>query len=210
MRVNDLYPAISGEGVHAGVPVAIIRLQGCNLSCKYCDTKEAWNGSTGKEVDPIELVEKNVWPRWALITGGEPLMQAEDVCKMVDALQQKGVLVEIETNGSFSPPDWWKRVDCWSADVKCPSSGMAGRSAKDWLGTREQDQVKFVVADEEDLSFVLRTVPYGFRATPTILISPTYPWSQEWLQRCAAFCMNQGFRLSLQLHKIIYGERRGV
>jgi organic radical activating enzyme len=144
-----------------------------------------------------------------LITGGEPLLQESELFELVNKLRAKDVLVEIETNGSIAPPWWWTMVTSWSADIKCPSSGMCGKSNLAWLGTRTQDQVKFVVQTEEDLNFARRTYKACYLG-PTVLISPTYPWSTEWLQRCVEFCKETSTRLSLQQQKIIFGERRGV
>lgn len=210
MRFNEFYYTLSGEGISAGLPVSIVRLQGCNLKCKYCDTQYAWDPEGGKATTVSTLVEKNTWRGRVLITGGEPLLQSDSVHELVTALKLRGVTVEVETNGSFPPPTWWREVDCWSADMKCPSSGMMGRSQSSWLGTRKQDQVKFVVSTEEDLTYALRTARCIGKDTPTVLISPTYPWTSAWVQRCAYFCLNQGARLSLQLHKIVWGERRGT
>jgi len=145
-----------------------------------------------------------------LITGGEPLLQP-DLGDLVHALTTRGIEVEVETNGSIEPPAWWKSVDCWSVDIKCPNSGQCGESRLDWLGAREQAKVKFVVSSEDDLKFVLKTVMFAGRIEPTILISPAHPWSHEWLHECVDFCKLYGFRLSLQLHKILYpAEVRGV
>lgn len=210
MRVNEIYYALNGEGVHVGTPVTLIRTQGCNLDCTYCDTKYAQLLAEGPLMTPEEVAERA--PRTlerALITGGEPLLQA-DLVILVRALHARGIEVEIETNGSIAPPAWWREVDCWSADIKCPSSSMEKSSRRQWLGTRDCDQVKFVVASREDLSYAQSVFGHAARHAPTILISPTYPWTTEWLQECAEFCLHCGVRLSLQQHKLIYGNRRGV
>lgn len=210
MRINEIYQALNGEGVHAGTPVTLIRTQGCNLDCTYCDTKYAQLLDEGFLMTPEEVAERapRAWGR-ALITGGEPLLQS-DLIILVRALHARGIEVEIETNGSIAPPAWWREVDCWSADIKCPSSSMDKSSRRQWLGTRDCDQAKFVVASPEDLVYAWSVFQHAARHAPTILISPAYPWTPEWLQKCTEFCLRSGARLSLQQHKIVYGERRGV
>jgi 7-carboxy-7-deazaguanine synthase len=210
MRINEIYYAISGEGVHAGTPTEIVRLQGCNLACSFCDSKYSRDPKEGFDISIGNIMAKTAWPHWVLITGGEPLLQASEVCALVNSLKLRDIKVEIETNGSIAPPVWWMTVDSWNADIKCPSSGMGGKSKLDWLGARPCDQVKFVVQNEEDLEFAKGIIMHHGKVAPTILISPVYPWSQEWLQKCVEFCKEQEVRLSLQLHKIIYGDRRGV
>jgi len=212
MKINEIYPALNGEGVHVGVPVVIIRMQGCNLVCKYCDTMHAHDLGGGEEMSLDEVFKKVPGStRRVLITGGEPLMQPDSLLELVRRLHYgRHIEVEVETNGSVEPPRWWREVDCWSADIKCPSSGEEASSNRRWLGTRECDQVKFVVSNDEDLLFARKTFVFPERVNPTILLSPTYPWEQEFLHLCADCCVMWGVRLSLQQHKIIYGERRGV
>ena len=159
----------------------------------------------------LDIIAKTAWPQWALITGGEPLLQPWELLRLVRGLRHRGIKTEIETNGSIIPPVWWSIVDSWSADIKCPSSGMMGESKLAWFGLRCCDQVKFVVSNEEDLDFVLETIHTCGGSAPEVLISPTYPWTTEWSHRCVEFCIEQDLRLSLQQHKILYGaERRGV
>jgi len=209
MRLSETYYSLSGEGVHAGVPAQIVRLQGCNLRCSWCDTPYAQDPDGGRDVRVDTLLATTEWPGWALITGGEPLLQEADVLALVLGLARLGVSVEIETNGSFAPPIWWERVTSWNADIKCPSSGMVGKSRLEWLYLRPCDQAKFVVADDADLAYVALTLS-SRPATVTVLVSPVYPWTTGWLQTCAKFCKAHRVRLSLQQHKIIYGDRRGV
>lgn len=209
MKINEIYYALSGEGINAGVPATIVRTHGCNLACRWCDSKYTLDNKEGVQMGVDSILLKSDWPGWALITGGEPLLQP-DLHELVKALRKKGVPIEVETNGSLEPPEWWKEVTSWNADIKCPSSGMCGRSLLDWLGTRSCDQVKFVVSDEQDLEFVCSTVPLPEGLSPHILVSPVYPWTQEWLQRCAEFCKKHVMRLSLQQQKIIYQNKRGV
>ena len=39
LRVNDIFYTIQGEGYHAGTPSIFVRLEGCNLTCNFCDTE---------------------------------------------------------------------------------------------------------------------------------------------------------------------------
>ena len=204
---------LSGEGVHVGVPSVVVRTQGCNLRCWYCDTKDAQETSGGLAMDIAKIVPRVVAHKsrkgiWALITGGEPLLQP-DITELVMALNRADVKVEIETNGSLSPPTWWNVVNCWSVDVKCPSSRMSDAFCRDWLGLRAIDQLKFVVGGVNDLTHVLKTIGYSGKVEAEVIISPVYPWNPIWLKECAAFCLQHHLRLSLQQHKLIYGNERG-
>ena len=209
--MSEIYSALNGEGVHVGVPVMIVRTQGCNLHCDWCDTKHAQNCEDGLEISVDNIINKtNHWPHWVMLTGGEPLLQPGEVHELVRKLKHMSVNVEVETNGSIVPPSWWREVSCWSADIKCPSSGMCGMSKLEWLGARDQDQIKFVVADREDLEFAHKTFMHVDRISSTILISPVWPWTNVWLRECVKFCLQHGVRLSMQQHKEIFGNERGV
>jgi len=229
MRVREIFYSLSGEGIHAGIPTVFVRLAGCNLRCVYCDTNYAWNLEDGEEMSPIQIVKRvgefqKCFSPWVLITGGEPLVQCAYVGELVRALKDCHCLVEVETNGSIDPPQFFRDVDCWSVDVKCPSSGPSyGSFRTKWLRKmRKQDQLKFVVGTQEDLSFV-RGFLNDTNLRPTVLVSSIAGillnkkvgiveeyWFKPWLQECAEFCKEHNARLSLQMHKLIYGDMRGV
>ncbi len=41
LPVSEFFVSVQGEGVRTGVPSAFIRLSGCNLRCRWCDTPHA-------------------------------------------------------------------------------------------------------------------------------------------------------------------------
>ena len=229
MRVNEVFLSLQGEGVNVGVPTAFVRLQGCNLCCSWCDTKHAQDPDGGELMTPTQ-VANTVWKmtsyrgRWVCITGGEPFFHLAELRELIEALRRlNSYLIEVETNGSFGPPKWFSLVDSWVADIKCPSSGVCGTSKVDrWFDMRRKDQVKFVVANVEDLDFVRQTLK-SRRCIPTVLVSPAAGvlvdkkqgtteeyWNREWLQEVWRFCVEMNVRFSLQMHKAVFGNRKGV
>ena len=221
MKVREIFYSLQGEGVYQGLPMVFIRLAGCNLipHCSYCDTSYSWNATDGKEWT-IEAILEEVsrlsphYKSWVCITGGEPLWQLEELELLVRELKTGGYLVTIETNGSFKPPRWYTIADSWNADMKCPSSGVCGTSSETWFRTREQDQIKFVVGNLGDLDFAKKMIKKHLSNSPQILVSPIAgkegKWSKEWLQEVAKFCLEMRVRYSLQIHKLIWGNKRGV
>lgn len=216
-----MFESIQGEGVRAGVPVVFVRLQGCNFfpnGCSYCDTQYAANPEGGKEmsIDAVVAEARSYECSYVCISGGEPLLQMSAVAQLVDTLGGLKVKTEVETNGSILPigvcPSFW------DVDVKCPSSGPAyGSFRMGWLRKmRKKDQLKFVVGTEEDLDFV-RGFLNGSKTRPQVLVSPVIKSESDvlacmnpWLQRVAEFCKEQNVRYSLQIHKVIWGNKRGV
>lgn len=220
MRVNEIFTSLQGEGIYQGVPTAFLRLQGCNLRCSWCDTAYAQDEQAGTEMSTAEVVREiqRSFPlskvKRVCITGGEPLLQEDKLYGLVGVLRKNDFEVDIETNGSFPPPIWYALASSWSADIKCPSSGIQNALKRQWFSTRRLDQLKFVVADEEDLRFTEDLIRQFAPFKPTVLVSPLASveasWDGPWLQRVADFCVSHDVRFSLQLHKILWGDKRGV
>jgi 7-carboxy-7-deazaguanine synthase len=209
--VCETFASLMGESTRAGVPAYFIRLMGCNLRCRYCDTAYAYEG--GHEMTVAGLVEMaRAQPyRLALVTGGEPLLQAETPVLLTDLLDA-GFTVCLETNGSLPIDTVDARVHR-ILDVKCPWSGMADHN--DWRNLpllTSRDEVKFVVADQLDFTWALEVIKqFQLAGRLPVLISPVF--GQVSLQEAAAWILATRLpvRLNLQLHKYIWGtEARGI
>jgi 7-carboxy-7-deazaguanine synthase len=211
LMVCETFASLMGESTRAGLPAYFIRLTGCNLRCRYCDTVYAYEG--GDEMTVAALVEMaRAQPyRLVLVTGGEPLLQAETPI-LLGGLADAGFTVCLETNGSRPIGALDGRVHR-ILDVKCPGSGMAEHN--DWGNLpllTPGDEIKFVVSDRLDFTWSLEVIKY-FRLTERlpVLISPGF--GQVSLQEAAAWILESRLplRLNLQLHKYIWGpEVRGV
>jgi 7-carboxy-7-deazaguanine synthase len=209
--VCETFASLMGESTRAGVPAYFIRLTGCNLRCRYCDTAYAYEGGHEMTVAALAEMARAQPYRLVLVTGGEPLLQAETPVLLTDLLDA-GFTVCLETNGSLPIDAVDARVHR-ILDVKCPGSDMADHNVwanMDLLTSR--DEVKFVVADQLDFTWALEVIKY-FRLAERlpVLISPVF--GQVSLQEAAAWILATRLpvRLNLQLHKYIWGpEVRGV
>ena len=79
MRINEIFYSLQGEGFLAGAPSVFIRLAGCPLRCRWCDTKYAWDQTAGAHYS-IAKIEQTIqhWPsKSAVITGGEPMINSD-------------------------------------------------------------------------------------------------------------------------------------
>lgn len=99
MRVNEIFESIQAEGKYSGYPALFIRLSGCNRKCKFCDTSYHTNGKEMSIDDVVNKINKSdkeiiVW------TGGEVLIQQEEVFKVIKGV--KGKVHHLETNGDFN------------------------------------------------------------------------------------------------------------
>ena len=226
MKVSEIFTSCQGEGVTSGVPMTFIRLQGCNIRCRWCDTthtqliKGDSNGQWIEQTveDIVAHCSRNQL-HWVCITGGEPLMQADDLGSLVAQLRFNGHDVEVETNGTIPLPVWADLLiqpTTWVVDIKCPSSGFkpADNMLRYWNDMMPiVGRAKFVVADDVDLDYaehILTTYP---NLRSRALISPVVldgEISKADVQRIWQFCVARDLRFSLQIHKIVWGDKRGV
>ena len=210
MRVSELFRSVQGEGTRAGRPCAFVRFTGCDLRCSWCDTAYAFHGGTERSRQEI-VAELEAMPlRHVCLTGGEPLLQPELPALCADLLA-RGWEVTVETHGQLDAealPVGVVRI----FDVKPPGSGDETRDFAYLDRLRPGDEVKFVVASQRDFAWsveVARRHRLGERVT--VLFSPVVPAVEpkalvEWL-----LASGLEARLSLQLHKLIWGaEVRGV
>lgn len=108
MRIHHIFLGVDGEVNKwgQGVPSVFIRLQGCNIDpfCSYCDIPEAQNLNGGREMtinEVIKHIRAFECPK-VTITGGEPLLQEEEIHELLNRLFQYQYKVSIETNGTIS------------------------------------------------------------------------------------------------------------
>ncbi|MBW7957542.1 MAG: radical SAM protein [Deltaproteobacteria bacterium] len=212
MLVCEIFKSIQGESSYAGLPCVFIRLAGCNLGCRWCDTPYARVPDEATEF-LIEEVLREV-TRYGdcglvEITGGEPLLQ-EETKELARRLLDKGRTVLIETNGSVPVSGLDERV-VKIVDVKCPSSGHAGSFLLENLShITPEDEIKLVIADRGDYDWAKEFIEEVLRGrTEKVLFAPVKPDLSP--RDLAAWILRDGLRvrLQLQLHSYIWPEERG-
>ncbi len=53
LKINEVFFSIQGEGTRAGAPCVFIRLTGCPLRCRYCDTSYAFREGAPRSIDEL-------------------------------------------------------------------------------------------------------------------------------------------------------------
>jgi 7-carboxy-7-deazaguanine synthase len=124
--VCETFSSLLGESTLAGLPAFFIRLSGCNLRCRYCDTTYAYEGGEPRSVGSLVDAALSSSQRLALVTGGEPLLQ-NGTAVLLEGLIRAGLEVMLETNGSLPIDGIDSRVRR-VVDIKCPGSGMSGHN----------------------------------------------------------------------------------
>lgn len=207
MNINEIFYSLQGEGKWTGLPNIFIRTSGCNLRCTYCDTKYAYNN--GKEMNIDEILNQiRKYPcKYVCITGGEPLLQNKTL-NLIDILLKKDYKICLETNGSINIKKLLNKISLMiSLDIKCPSSNMQEKSD---LGNisflRKDDQLKFIIKDKKDYNYAKKIVN-KYKPNCTVFFQPVWGTNP---MNLATWIINDGLnvKLGLQIHKIIWDEKR--
>lgn len=201
--VKEMFLTLQGEGMQAGRRAVFIRFAGCNLwtgreqdrataVCRFCDTDfVGTDGDHGGRYDAAGLADQalTLWngadAPFAVITGGEPLLQLDPA--LIDALKSRGFNLAVESNGTIAAPpgiDWL----CVS-----PKAGSV-------VVQRSGQEVKVVWPQAGlDMADIAR---WDFRHH---LVQPMdSPEHKANEQAAIAFVLaNPGWRLSIQTHKLL-------
>lgn len=212
LSVTEIYESIQGETSLAGTMTSFVRLAGCPLRCRWCDS--GFSLERGEEQSfsyVLDQIHRFGW-RHVCVTGGEPLIQPA-IYPFLDHLLADDHIISLETNGAISTEQVPRGVRI-ILDIKCPQSGMSDRN--DWSNLSRLtplDEVKFVLANRTDYDWAKNVITsYNlFAKAGHVLLSPVYreldpsnlvAWMIQ--DRLAA-------RLNLQLHKVVWSPTaRGV
>jgi 7-carboxy-7-deazaguanine synthase len=210
LRITEIFHSIQGESSHAGRPCVFVRLTGCNLRCRWCDSEYTFTGGEKMALDEVIARVDAYGCNLVEITGGEPLAQRESL-DLIRRLCDAGREVLIETSGSIDTSEVDSRARV-ILDVKCPGSGEV--EANRWsniANLRPHDEVKFVIADRTDYDWAREIIQRENLGRWTVLLSPV--WGELDMKMLAEWMLSDRLpaRLQTQLHKHIWGDQaRGV
>jgi len=217
-RIYEVFDSIQGEGLYLGEKQVFVRFHGCNLSCRYCDTKL----DRFMEYEPQELVEeiKLYQDEYHSIsfTGGEPLLQKDFLKEVLKMTSGKGYKNYLETNGTLSGElaDIIDYVDILSIDLKLPTStgmgllwGLHRRFLK--VAAEKENFIKVVICNstsEEDLRYAIDLIKEESPASILILQPNSFECSDELqakLEKFKGICIEAGVTACIipQVHKAI-------
>lgn len=103
----DEFYTVQGEGFYFGKAAYFIRIGGCDIGCRWCDTKYSWRADRDQLID-IEKVVENVTKTSAktiVVTGGEPLMY--NLSPLCELLKKNNIETHIETSGAHKLSGIW-------------------------------------------------------------------------------------------------------
>jgi len=212
LDISEIFCSIQGESTFTGLPCIFIRLAGCNLRCKYCDTTYSYETKFEKSVNQVLKEIKKYDPiKLVGITGGEPLLQP-NIYNLITGLRYHNYKILLETNGTINlekVPDHVTKI----VDIKCPGSGYDSSFLAKNLHfiNPKNDELKFVLSDKNDYSWAKKFIKQYNLELHKILFSPVVVKLKP--QRLAKWITDDKLpvRMQLQLHKLIWGkDRKGV
>jgi len=207
-RVKELFLTLQGEGANVGATAVFCRFAGCNLwtgheahrataVCRFCDTEfvgtDGPGGGRFADAEELAVAVERTWQqagagassRFVVCTGGEPLLQLDDVA--VAALHAHGFRVAVETNGTVDPPN-----------------GI------DWLCVSPKAGAPLVVTTGDELKLVhpqpgAEPERFADLAFAHFWLQPMDGPDREANTRAAVdYCLaHPGWRLSVQMHKYL-------
>ncbi len=210
VRINEIFFSLQGESSRVGVPTVFVRLTGCPLRCGYCDTAYAFHDGKTRDIDEVIAEVASHPTKTVCVTGGEPLAQ-KNCLTLLEKLCDLGFSVSLETSGAIDIAAVDRRVSR-IVDIKTPGSGEVDKNRWENLPLLNQrDEIKFVITTEDDYRWAAALLAKEkLAARAPVLFSPSFhdvstAQLAEWILRDGL-----NVRMQIQLHKIIWGEKRGV
>lgn len=244
--VSEIFSSAQGEGINIGRRQLFIRFCECHRRCLYCDTNVERTEFLRVELEPggdkfldepnpvplkrlLELIVQSNRPECAhddlFITGGEPLLYADFLAKLLPEVRKMIALpVHLETSSDM--PEAFVQVAPWIdhvlMDIKLPSvTGEAG-TWTEHLGflkqiirfgagatiklvvnaDTEQDDLKRAVAIIREAGSVFPVILQPMTATLQSGRVPTAKQVLDW-QSQMAVALGQTVRIIPQTHKIM-------
>ncbi len=216
LRVAEVFRSLQGEGPSAGTPAHFLRLQGCAVGCRWCDTKYTWDAAGGRELslaDAFAELRALGAASLLVVTGGEPFAHP-GIERVLAAAVGRWPRVEVETSGIAPPVFTHERLfHMWSP--KLP--GVTERWAETWAHAARfmadpRTLAKIVVSTGDDDAAVRLVNEYALPRERVMLMPEglTDAALRERALTLAELCMREGFRLSPRLHVWLWGAKRGV
>jgi 7-carboxy-7-deazaguanine synthase len=209
LRITEVFYSLQGESNTVGLPTVFIRLTGCPLRCRYCDTAYAFSGGEKRALQHIISEVKTYATSYVTVTGGEPLAQPACNALMVELLDA-GYQVSLETSGALDVADVDPRV-VKVMDLKTPGSGEMHRNLYTNIEhLTARDQVKFVIADEVDYEWSKQQlIEYRLQDRCQVLFSPVMGAMSAANLADKILADQLPVRFQIQLHKYLWDDARG-
>jgi len=209
LLINEIFLSLQGETSSVGIPTVFIRLTGCPLRCKYCDTEYAFHEGNKLNIGEILGKVSEYCTKHVAVTGGEPLAQ-KNCLPLLSQLCDEDYHVSLETSGALDVSMVDKRI-VKVLDLKTPGSGEEKKNLYSNLKhLNDGDEIKFVICNRIDYEWsVQKLLAYQLAERCNVLFSPVQ--QQQSAAELAEWTLEDRLpvRLHIQLHKYLWGDVAG-
>ena len=217
-KVNELFETIQGEGCYTGLPAIFVRLQGCDVGCAWCDTKNTWEIDPDKQCSLEKLSDRSdqssCWAdvsaqgiideiqrlgytaKLVVITGGEPCMT--DLRELTNLLDKHDFQTQVETSGTYPI-----LVNNHAWVTLSPKVNMRGGKKVLQSALERANEIKHPVAREKDIEELDKLLAQLESVNnKTICLQPISQRASA-TDLCCRTCIKRNWRLSVQVHKYL-------
>jgi 7-carboxy-7-deazaguanine synthase len=225
LQIAELFgPTFQGEGPSCGQRALFVRLSGCNLDCRWCDTPYTWDWqrfSRDQQAVEMPIAEIASWASGqeadlVVITGGEPMIQHHRLRELAAELVTAGRRVEVETNGTVAPnAALIDVISTFNVSPKLSGSGIPEhrRLRRPALAAfRDCDKAvfKFVITGPADIEELIRLqAELSLRRVWVMPEGTTEASTLAGLRELAEPALAHGWNLTSRLHVLLWGDERG-
>lgn len=209
LRITEIFHSIQGEADAVGWRTVFVRLTGCPLRCRWCDTAYAFHGGTWWDIEDILSEVATHGVQHVCVTGGEPLAQKRCV-SLLRRLCDAGYHVSLETSGAVDVAAVDSRVRK-VLDLKAPDSGESARNL--WTNLdhlQAHDQIKIVIASRGDYEWARsKLAELALAQRCMVLFSPVHGEIEA--RELADWIIKDRLpvRFQMQLHKLLWQDAPG-
>ncbi len=238
LKVSEVFDSVQGEGSYTGTPCVFLRLATCNLKCAWCDTKYTWDWEQydiNKEIKKYSVYEiaKKITlseKTHVVITGGEPLLQQENLVLLLRILKgkrekegnSKTYFIEIETNGTVIPTkEIIDLVDQWNVSPKTSNSlnNQKGinleklyEKSLSFYKDLQNASFKFVIDKSDDLVDIDQILKKYDLPKKQVILMPQGSTKESIIEKSrwiTDYAKKNNFAFSTRLHVLLWENQRG-
>ena len=240
LNVSEFFfDTIQGEGRYIGTPAAFLRLQGCPVNCKWCDTAAVWKKGVRVSVSWLlkRMEETGLTDKLAdsfrayhlVITGGSPLLQQDALNKLFELMNEVWgctPFIEVENECSISPTkEFAEWVSCWNNSPKLANSGVPESRRVNLQACMDVERLardnhalcywKFVVKDQADIDEIFKTYSGQFWSFNPweVYLMPMGATQEEYFmnrEKVVELAIQNGFMYSPREHIAIWNQKTGI
>jgi len=191
LPVMEEFYTIQGEGFNMGSAAYFIRIGGCDVGCKWCDTKRSWNPKNwpAVDIDPVIANAVKTKGKTVVVTGGEPSLYPLEY--LSSQLRSQGIKTMVETSGANILDGQWDWICISPKKNKPPHPSMFKRA----------NELKVIIETADDFKWAEKNAKEVDKDC-LLFLQPEWSKAEKMMQEIIEYIMeNPKWKVSLQAHK---------